>query len=270
MPQPDRNNRSTPENRSILIVDDEYSICQLLSDFFLSQGYRTFQASNGLEALKLISERSPEIIISDIRMPFMDGIELFRITRERYPKIKLILMTGYDIDEYLSLIREHNIGNIMVKGADFNLPEMSAFVRSILIGDVFGLERYFPGRKPERLLIDSYARSEEVCSKIAEQWRDEDGLYLQLAIDELIANAVFHGALQSTGITREKWRNDIVLDDGNAISVTWAYDEEKIGVAVEDPQGHLKKVDALRWFDPTDNSGREEVSTDAVSISFAG
>jgi CheY-like chemotaxis protein/anti-sigma regulatory factor (Ser/Thr protein kinase) len=247
------------ENRSILIVDDEYSICQLLVDFFQSQGYRTYQASNGLEALDRIPQCSPEIIISDIRMPGMDGIELFRITRERYPEIKHVLMTGYDVDEYLSLIRQHNIGNIMVKGADFNLREMSAYVRSILTGDIFGLERYFPGRKTERVSIDSYDRSDEVCSRIAGLWRGKDEFYLRLAIDELVANAVFHGALRSTGITREEWRQDIVIDEDSAISVTWAVDDEKLGVAVEDPKGVLKKVDALRWLDQEDNSGRERV-----------
>jgi CheY-like chemotaxis protein/anti-sigma regulatory factor (Ser/Thr protein kinase) len=259
LPRNTLGNKSPEEGRSILIVDDEYSICQLLSDFFQSQGYRTFQAFNGKVALERIPECSPEIIISDIRMPHMDGIELFRITKERYPGIKHILMTGYDIEEYLSLIRQHNIGNIMVKGADFNLREMAAFVKSILTGDVFGLERYFPGKAMERLTIDSYARSEEVCSKIAEKWSGEDVFYLRLAIDELIANAVFHGALRSTGITREQWRNDILLDSRQAISVSWAVDGEKIGVAVEDPQGHLKKVDALRWLDQSDNSGREVV-----------
>jgi CheY-like chemotaxis protein/anti-sigma regulatory factor (Ser/Thr protein kinase) len=256
--RPDYSWRQGGENRSILIVDDEPSICQLLADLFLSQGYRTCQASNGIEALQCIPRCTPEIIISDIRMPGMDGIELFRRTREYYPEIKHILMTGYDVDEYLSLIRQHNIGNIMVKGADFNLRELSLYVRSILTGDIFGLERYFPGRKTERILVDSYDRSEEVCSTIAGLWKGSDDFYLRLAIDELIANAVFHGSLRSTGLSRSDWRSDLVIEEGSGITVTWACDDEKIGVAVEDPKGYLKKVDALRWLDQEDNSGREK------------
>ncbi len=254
----DQSWRGGGDNRSILIVDDEVSNCQLFADLFLSQGYRTFQASNGIEALACIPQCSPEIIISDIRMPGMDGIELFRRTRERYPDIKHILMTGYDVDEYLSLIHRHNIGNILVKGADFNLRELSLYVRSILTGDIFGLERYFPGRKIERTIVDSYDRSEEVCSTIAGLWQGSDDFYLRLAIDELIANAVFHGALRSTGLTRSEWRSDLVIEEGSGITVTWACDDEKIGVAVEDPKGYLKKVDALRWLDQEDKSDREK------------
>jgi CheY-like chemotaxis protein/anti-sigma regulatory factor (Ser/Thr protein kinase) len=250
--------RSVAEKKySVLVVDDDPFVCRLLVDFFLSQGYATQQAAHGAEALVRIANKAPDIIISDIRMPIMDGIELFRVIETQYPAIKHILMTSYNVDEYLSLIRRYNIGNILVKGADFNLKEVATYVRSILTGDIFGLERYFPNSKLHHVAIDSYARSEEVCARISRQCLDSSGTYLQIAIDELIANAVFHGVLQWTGIPREKWRDDAKIDAGSVISVRWASDGEKIGVAVEDPKGNLKKVDALRWLDQQDKSGRE-------------
>jgi anti-sigma regulatory factor (Ser/Thr protein kinase) len=167
-------------------------------------------------------------------------------------------MTSYNVDEYLSLIRRHNIGNILVKGPDFNLAEVGEYVRSILTGDIFGLSRHFPQKKLTGFVIDSYARSAEVCAMISQQCPKETGMYLSMAIDELISNAVFHGVLRMTGISREKWRDDIVIDPESAIKVTWASDAEKIGVAVEDPKGNLTKVDALRWIDQEDSSGREK------------
>jgi CheY-like chemotaxis protein/anti-sigma regulatory factor (Ser/Thr protein kinase) len=241
----------------VLVVDDEPAICRILVDLFHSEGYSARSAANGAEALAAIEKNVPHVIVSDIRMPVMDGIELFGIISERYPLIKHILMTSYNVDEYLSLIRRHNIGNILVKGSDFNLREVSAYVRTILTGEIFGLERFFPAESLRRVVIDSYAKSAEVCSRIAHKCKDSTGLYLQMAIDELVANAVFHGVLRMTGLPRESWRGESRLGADNAITVTWAVDGEKIGVSVEDPKGNLKKVDALRWLDQQDTSGRE-------------
>ncbi|MBN1128109.1 MAG: response regulator [Chitinispirillaceae bacterium] len=249
--------RSHERGYLVLVVDDEMVICQLLQTFFTSRGYETRSAMNGREALSLIAERSPDIVISDIRMPVMDGIELFRTIKERYPHIKLVLMTGNNIEEYLTLIRHHNIGNILAKGPDFSLKEVDRYIASILTGDIFGIDRYFPRSKVRRVVIDSYARSEEVCALISRQCRDRSDVFLKMAIDELISNAVFHGVLQLSGIPREQWRNDITVASHDAITVSWASDAEKIGVAVEDPKGNLKKVDALRWLDQSETIGRE-------------
>lgn len=242
----------------ILIVDDDPQIRRLLHELFAAQGYLVDHAGDGVEALALIQKKIPDIIISDIRMPIMNGIELFAIIKNNYPQIKHVLMTSYNVDEYLSLIRRHNIGNILIKGPDFNLKEVGDYIRSILTGDIFGLARHFPHSKLTGVVIDCYARSAEVCAMISKQCPKETGMYLSMAIDELISNAVFHGVLRMTGIPREKWRDDIVFDPESAIKVTWASDREKIGVAVEDPKGNLTKVDALRWIDQDDTSGREK------------
>jgi CheY-like chemotaxis protein len=242
----------------ILVVDDESSIRRLLVDYFQQQGWTALEAADGFTALAMIANQTPDIIISDIHMPKLDGIELFHIVKSQYPNINHILMTSYTIDSYLSMIRRYNIGNILVKGPDFNLKEVGVYVRSILTGNIFGLERFFPDCAMTRTTIDNYARSEEVCANIASECPDGSGDYLRIAIDELIANAIFHGVLEMTGIPREEWRSDLRIDTGSAIMVTWASDHEKIGVAVEDCKGRLKKVDALRWLDQKDGSGREK------------
>jgi CheY-like chemotaxis protein len=145
---------------SVLVVDDEERIRSMLDGFFRGRGYHVRLAADGAAALAAIEEQIPDIVLSDIRMPVMDGIELLRIIRERFQRIRHVLMTSYNVDDYLALIRKHNIGNILVKGPEFNLAEVDECVRSILTGDVFGLGRYFPGRKLISTAIDSYARSE--------------------------------------------------------------------------------------------------------------
>jgi two-component system, NtrC family, response regulator PilR len=80
---------------NILIVDDEQSYRQLLSLVFEGDGHHLRTAMNGRQALELLETESADIIISDVRMPDMNGIELLRNARELYPDIGMVLMTAF-------------------------------------------------------------------------------------------------------------------------------------------------------------------------------
>lgn len=80
---------------NLLIVDDEQSYRQLLSLVFESEGHQVRTAMNGREALEALQKHPAEIIISDVRMPDMDGISLLRAARELYPDIGIVLMTAF-------------------------------------------------------------------------------------------------------------------------------------------------------------------------------
>lgn len=243
----------------ILIVDDEAGIRQILSEFLRTQNYSIRCASNGEEALALISQRKPDLVISDIQMPVMDGFELFQIMENRFPSIKHILMTSYDIDKYISLVRKYNIGNILSKGSEFRLNEIGSYVHSILSGEIFGLERYLPRTSLQSMNISSYAEARNVCSSIINSSPMGSNLYLEMAIDELVSNAFFHAVLKLSSIPREMWTDSYDCQISNAIKVTWGFDHEKIGFSVEDPKGNLKKTDALKWLDNTrDEKANEE------------
>jgi CheY-like chemotaxis protein len=234
---------------SILVVDDDEMVCTILGDLFRREGYTTTLAHNGKEALERIEELAPDMVISDIQMPVMDGFELFGILDSRYPAIKHVMMTGYDIDQYIRNIRKHNIGNILVKGSDFNLVEVAAYVRSLLTGDIFGLRRYFDGGNFEQVNVRSYAQAKEVYHQIIHSADGKAGFFLEVAIDELISNAIFHGVLEYSQVPREEWSEDVEIPAEDAIKVTWGSDDEKIAVSVEDPKGNLKKHDVLKWLD---------------------
>jgi anti-sigma regulatory factor (Ser/Thr protein kinase) len=182
-------------------------------------------------------------------MPLMDGFELFKILEDRYPQIKHILMTSYDIDRYISLIRKYNIGNILVKGPEFSFSEVCSYVKTILSGDIFGLQRFFNTDNLQSILINSYAQAKLVCAQITESSPGTEQLFLEMAIDELISNAFFHAVLNLTGVPRELWTESYDVQVSNAIKVTWGFDTEKVAVAVEDPRGNLKKMDVLKWLD---------------------
>jgi len=79
----------------ILIVDDEQSYRQLLTLVFQEEGHSVRTGMNGRQALELLAEEPAEIIISDVKMPDMDGIQLLRSLRETQPQIGVVLMTAF-------------------------------------------------------------------------------------------------------------------------------------------------------------------------------
>jgi two-component system nitrogen regulation response regulator NtrX len=80
---------------TILIVDDETSILQSLSGILSDEGYETLTASNGYEALKIIEEESPDLVLLDIWMPGMDGIETLREIKRTNPFLQVVIISGH-------------------------------------------------------------------------------------------------------------------------------------------------------------------------------
>jgi CheY-like chemotaxis protein len=234
---------------TILLVDDEENILWILSDLFRRKGYRVLTAYDGRQAYEMVKDDPPDMVISDIVMPVMNGFELLARLEKEFPSVKRVLMTGYNIDEYMAMIRERNIGNILAKGTDFHLAEVSSYIESLLNGDIFGLTKYFKPDSLSHANITNYDQALSVCRAIVGSLPPEQQIYLEMAIDELISNAVYHAVLQVTGLPRSQWKSDYVIEDKDRIRVSWAADSEKIGVSVEDLRGILTKNDVLRWLD---------------------
>lgn len=81
--------------RTVLIVDDEVEICDLLSIMIQKLGFATLTAYNGREALEIIKNNTIDTIISDLKMPFMDGFQLLYEVRLQGLQIPFILLTAY-------------------------------------------------------------------------------------------------------------------------------------------------------------------------------
>jgi len=80
---------------SILIVDDEPSILQTLSGLLSDEGFEVTTAANGYEALKIIDAESPDLVLLDIWMPGIDGIETLKEIKNQNPRIQVIIITGH-------------------------------------------------------------------------------------------------------------------------------------------------------------------------------
>ena len=82
-------------NEKILIVDDEEGICEMLTIMLERQGYTVESLLDGTKAVDILRDGSFDLVISDLRMPNIDGIELIRQIREVQPDIQVIVMTAY-------------------------------------------------------------------------------------------------------------------------------------------------------------------------------
>jgi len=100
--------------KNILVVDDFQDIRESLSEIFEDAGCQVASAENGLKAIKVLKQQPIDLIVSDILMPEMDGLELVKATRDTHPDMKFILISGGGL---------HN--------EDFNYLEMSKLLTGI-------------------------------------------------------------------------------------------------------------------------------------------
>ncbi|MCD2347766.1 response regulator transcription factor [Clostridium guangxiense] len=102
----------------ILIVDDEYLLRQGIKHLinWEKEGFEiTGEASNGKEAIELIDKLKPHIIISDVVMPVMDGVDLSRIVKTKYPEIQIIILSSYSDFKYVKDTFKHGINDYILK-----------------------------------------------------------------------------------------------------------------------------------------------------------
>ncbi len=81
---------------TILVVDDEVAIAEVLQDLLEDEGYRVVTASNGREALACVADVRPDVVMSDVMMPMMDGWQLCEVlqTDPSFPSIPIVLMSA--------------------------------------------------------------------------------------------------------------------------------------------------------------------------------
>ena len=128
---------------SILVVDDEIEVAAAIRRVLERAGYLVTLANNATEALHAVAQQLPDIVITDIIMPKVHGVELIKTLRDRHPRIRIIAISGggsvgplgykpeaISTNAYLAAAREAGAQEILTK--PFDLTDLIAAVRRLL------------------------------------------------------------------------------------------------------------------------------------------
>ena len=124
----------TGERPWVLVVDDEIIIAQLIADVLEGEGYQIDTALHGVAALERLERRTYDVILSDLRMPELDGLGLFREIEHRYPDLlhRFVFITGTsEHADYQGFIDDVKVP-VLTK--PFDMMELVRVVRDLLPG----------------------------------------------------------------------------------------------------------------------------------------
>lgn len=114
----------------VLIVDDQEGIRKLLSEACSYLGYEVELASCGEEALKMVIENKYKVVLIDMKMPAMNGLDALKKLREHDPDLRAIMMTGYGETFVLDVALKIGIHGVILK--PFDLDELRVLLAKLL------------------------------------------------------------------------------------------------------------------------------------------
>jgi CheY-like chemotaxis protein len=116
---------------TILVVDDEPGIRTMIQFELSQQGYEILTAESGVKALEMLDGRKVDLILTDMRMPQMDGLELIARVRQILPTIPIVLMTGF-VEERVRKVQEQKVSGTLNK--PFTIDQLAEMVHKVLGG----------------------------------------------------------------------------------------------------------------------------------------
>ena len=153
---------SSPTDPCCLVVDDEPRLRQVLMHLMRNDGFQCVEAGNGEEALAQLEQHPVTLVMSDLRMPRMDGLELLRHTRARWPDVAVVMITAVaDVEVAVSCLA---IGAMDYLTKPFHLEEVRARVAQAM--------------EKRRLVIENRGYQESLQAKVAVQARRLEELFL--------------------------------------------------------------------------------------------
>ena len=118
------------EQIRILVVDDEPKICHLIEELLKLEGYQVDVSFSGIEALQMLKMYNYQMLLTDLKMPGIDGLELISKAKKSCPEIRTIMVTGYaTVDTAVQSLR-HGIDDDITKS--FNVFELKKAVKQTL------------------------------------------------------------------------------------------------------------------------------------------
>ncbi len=127
--QLEKSSSENPKLKTILVVDDEEMTRDVIAQALKIMGYHPITAEDGLEAIKMIKVSKPDLVITDIHMPKMNGLELLQETKKYDENIPIILITGFDPEEARNSADEYQASALITK--PFRLSQLSEVMEKI-------------------------------------------------------------------------------------------------------------------------------------------
>jgi signal transduction histidine kinase len=152
---------------TILYVEDEDDIREETSYVLNKIANKLYTASNGKDGLELYKQYKPDLVISDIRMPIMDGLEMSKEIKNINRRQPIIITTAFNDDEYFLKSIELQLNNYILKPVDKKIlkEKIKDIIKNIL------LKREVEKRKVEMINMHKMASLGEMAGNIAHQWR---------------------------------------------------------------------------------------------------
>lgn len=165
----------------ILVVDDELLTCRSLEEFLTGKGHEVITVTRGKEALSRFKAERPEVILLDIRMPWLDGLEVLREARALDEEVAVIMM---------SAVRELDVAISSMKMGAFDYVTKPVHLDALALAIERALER-------RRLLIENRTYRERLEEMVRERTRELQGAYGELKGAHLNAVKVLAEAIEA-------------------------------------------------------------------------
>src|SRR5512134_3675461 len=108
----------TNEPVRVLLVEDDDDNRELMGEVLESAGYRVLSAASGAEGLKTLAETSVAVVVTDVGMPGMGGLEMARAAKEIAPTVPVVVVTGWAEREDIARARGREVDAVLVKPVD--------------------------------------------------------------------------------------------------------------------------------------------------------
>lgn len=197
----------------ILIAEDSPTQAQQLELMLEDAGFEVEVAPNGVEAMKAINRRAPDVVVTDLEMPEMNGLQLVENIREHHPEVPVVLMTAFGSEEIAALALQKGAASYVPKRylAEDILPTLTNILmvaggnrqQQQVLERMTESETAFVLENDPSLIAPLIGHFEEEIQRM--KLCDQTGLIrVCVALREALVNAMDHGNLEASSHLRER------------------------------------------------------------------
>lgn len=124
------------KTKRVLVVDDEPEVTFALQVFFLGKGYEMLTALDGLQAMRLLRQHPVDLVLLDMKMPGVNGVEVLKFIHAQCPNTKVIVVTAYDL-QFQDMVEQMGVDGFLMK--PFGIQALTNTVEQVLAGKTAGV-----------------------------------------------------------------------------------------------------------------------------------